>query len=160
MVTSLDIEVAIAKHFDFRRNLIVPNISWGLGFHHEIDVMVVTPAGYAKEIEIKVTKSDLKRDGLKRHNHPPLGMIKELWFAVPLALREAALEFIPERAGLYVFHDNGRHFGLDCVRPAKLNKSIQPLSESKMRKLYELAAMRTWTLKDKLKDIYKSRSSK
>ena len=45
--------------FNYRANLIVPNISWGLGLH-ECDLLVLTSSGYATEIEIKVSKADLK----------------------------------------------------------------------------------------------------
>lgn len=59
-LTCLDIELATASHFDSRANLIVPNISWGMGLDHEIDLAIVNPkSGYMREVEIKISKSDL-----------------------------------------------------------------------------------------------------
>ena len=51
-----DIEIAIANHLNTNQNLIVPNISYGLGFHYELDLLVVTKSNYADEIEIKISK--------------------------------------------------------------------------------------------------------
>ena len=39
-----DIEIAVAKLFGYRSHLIVPNISWGLDFKHELDLLILTPA--------------------------------------------------------------------------------------------------------------------
>lgn len=61
---TIDIEVAVATYLNVRTNLIVPNISWGM-FLHECDLLVLTPAGFAWEIEIKTTKADLIKDQKK-----------------------------------------------------------------------------------------------
>jgi hypothetical protein len=45
-----DIEIAVARHFNPRQKLIVPNVSWGLGFHYELDLLVVTQSRYAWEV--------------------------------------------------------------------------------------------------------------
>ena len=67
---TIEVEVAIMQHFDVRRNVIVPNVSWGIfrpgiGQLHEIDLLVLSGSNYATEVEIKVTKADLKRIGRK-----------------------------------------------------------------------------------------------
>lgn len=62
-----DIEIAIAKMFNYRMNVIVPNVSWGLGLRCECDLLIVSQRRYATEIEIKVSKSDIKADKKK---HP------------------------------------------------------------------------------------------
>ena len=68
-ITTHKIEVALANHFNYRLNLIVPNISWGAFIWHECDLFIVSKAGYCTEIEIKISKSDLKKDFEKKHNH-------------------------------------------------------------------------------------------
>ena len=69
MITVSEIELAVAHYFDPRRNIIVPNVWWGMGFNYECDLLVLTKAGYAYEVEIKTTKSDLKADLKKEHGH-------------------------------------------------------------------------------------------
>jgi len=37
-MTSQHVEIAVAKHFGYRQNLIVPNVHWGLGLAYEADM--------------------------------------------------------------------------------------------------------------------------
>ena len=60
-ITTPEMEVALAAFFDSRRNLIVPCVHWGMNMH-EGDLLMVSMAGYCTEIEIKVTRADLKND--------------------------------------------------------------------------------------------------
>ena len=144
-----DIELAVAKHFGWRHNIIVPNVSWGLGFRHELDLLVYTGSGKAWEVEIKVSKQDLLRDALKAHQHRS-EFIHRLYFAVPETLQDLIQE-IPERAGFIVCR--ARPYGrpqVNVVRPARLNPGVKPWPDSRVRKLLELASMRVWTLKEHL----------
>ena len=105
-MTTLEIEIALMKYFNFRQNLIVPNIGWGIidsymNSLHECDLLVLSQANYAIEIEIKTNKYDLLRDNKKKHGHIH-NYIKFLYFAVPQDLQEMALQNIPERAGLLI----------------------------------------------------------
>lgn len=148
-----DIEVILSRYFNPRQNLIVPNVFWGLGFRYEIDILVLTPKNYAWEIEIKVSLSDLKADLKKRHGHYS-EKIKRLYFAVPKELQDKALKLIPERAGLFVIHKSSMHNGRTIqeqavlVRPPKENTSARCFTPQERQKLYELAAMRIWSLKE------------
>ena len=154
MLTTIDIEVAVAKHLNYRQHLIVPNVFWGMGFNHELDLAVITKARYLWEVEIKVSKSDLKADLLKRHQHFNI-LISRLYFAIPEALLDF-MELIPERAGIFVvsaappLYKNWPKISVKEVRKAKINKSAKPLNEKQMQKMYHLAAMRIWRLKEKL----------
>jgi hypothetical protein len=65
---SEDIEIAVARFYGVRANLIVPNASWGAGVH-ECDLLICSNANYLTEIEIKVSKGDIKKDLKKRHQH-------------------------------------------------------------------------------------------
>lgn len=138
-----DIEVIVAKYLNPRQNLIVPNVCWGLGLH-EIDLLVLTPSKYAWEIEIKTSLTDLKADKNKRHGHYS-NIIKRLYFAVPEELQEQALRYIPERAGLFVII--GTEY-IRLVRAPKINIQARKFNENEIKKLYELAAMRLWSLKE------------
>ncbi len=144
-MTTIEIEVAVARFFDIRRNLIVPNVSWGLGFTHECDLLVVTKSGYANEIEIKTGLYDLKRDGLKRHGHRSK-KIRRLFFAFSPELLGPALRFVREDAGLMVVEKNR----VIVNRPAVINKEARPLTNEEICHLGRLASMRIWGLKEAL----------
>jgi len=141
-----DMEVIIARHFGYNRNLIVPNVYWGLGFRHELDLIVVTPPRWATEIEIKISLSDLKADAKKKHGHHS-EKIRQLYFAVPEKLRDRALEFIPERAGLVIVRNHPWRQAI-IERKPKVNTSARKLTEKEIHKLLKLAAMRIWSLKE------------
>ena len=145
-----DIELALAYRYKWRQNLIVPNVFWGLGFRYELDLMIVTPAGWATEIEIKTSLSDLKADKKKTHNHSS-NRIKYLYFAVPEELQVKALELIPERAGLFIVRPELRVFNYrktEIVKSPTTNKSARKITTAERLKLGELAAMRIWLLKE------------
>lgn len=86
-MTSLEIELAVANLFDFRKRLIIPNISWGMGIH-ECDLLMITKSGHAMEIEIKTSAYDLGRN-LKKHYGHKSKLIKRLFFAIPESLNKS-----------------------------------------------------------------------
>ena len=146
---ALDIELALAVHFNARVNIIVPNVSWGANIH-ECDMLVITRAGYAYEIEIKTTKADLKRDGRKRHGHNDT-RIKALYFAMPKSLTAFA-EYVPDRAGII-----GVSGGFcDFVREAKFSNS-EPFTLQEKFEISRLGTMRIWTLKEKIRVLRDSK---
>jgi hypothetical protein len=150
-------EVIVSNYFSPRRNLIVPNVSWGM-FRHEVDLCVLSPAGYASEVEIKVSRSDLIKDKEKRHGHDE-PMIKHLYFAIPEHL-EKDIEHIPERAGILVVKWN-KPWVLYGTRKIEgywsCKKSREPRiqynrkwTDHERNSLLRLGAMRIWNLKQKL----------
>jgi len=141
---TIDIEVALMMHYKVNKKLIVPNVSWGLGIGlHECDLLILTPTGYATEIEIKISKADLLTDKNKKHSHLH-NHIKYFYFCVPEKLEEIALTEIPARAGLYVINDK---FKIKEVRKPINNKECVKWDEQLMFKLAKLGTMRILTLK-------------
>lgn len=147
VLTCLDIEVCVARHFDYRRNLIVPNVYWGLGFRHECDVLVMTDAGFLTEIEIKTSRADLKNDLKKIHGHRS-DKIRRQFFAVPEKLVSTAQEILDTKWGILKVHGGF----CETIRTARLNKNASALTPNEIAHLYKLAAMRTWTLKETLRN--------
>jgi hypothetical protein len=141
-----EIEIAVARYFDTRVNMIIPNVFWGLDLRHECDIFVLTKTGWAYEVEIKVDKYDLKADAKKRHGHNSK-LLKRLYFAIPKKL-EPEIKNIPERAGVLVVDSNGK---VSKIREAIQNKLAIKIGEEKVVKLGRLAAMRIWNLKKKIK---------
>ena len=145
-----DIELALAHRYKWRQNLIVPNVYYGLHFNHELDLMIVTSAGWATEIEIKVSVADLKADKKKTHDHYS-NRIKYLYFAVPEELQAPALELIPERAGLFIIRPDLEPFEYrktEIVKSPTTNKHARKITTDERIKLNELATMRIWSLKE------------
>lgn len=152
-MNSLQVEIAVAAYFTPRVNLIVPNVSWG--FHiHEVDMMVVTPAGCVYEVEIKVSRADLKADLRKGHGHHSK-IIRKLYFAIPEALLDS-VDLVPERAGILVIReDMGTHI-CKCWREAKTNVDAPKLSDKQRYQIARLGTMRIWSLKKKIQRIITS----
>lgn len=153
MIKTPEMELALASWFDYRVNLIVPNVHWGRNMH-ECDLLMISKAGYATEIEIKISRADLRRDMKKWHRHHGGHQIKYLYFAMPAEL-EASAELVPAHAGIILIRSDE---GLDyeraprCrqLRPAVVNKGANKMSDRDQYKVARLGALRIWNLKRKL----------
>jgi len=141
-------EVAVAKLIGWRVATIVPNVSWGLGLRHECDLLILDKLGRLSEVEIKISKSDLKADFRKGHNHisPIIG---RLIYAVPDELVDFAKTVIPEKSGLITVKWTSIGWQATWVRYCKHGESLKLTAEQKI-KLMSLGCMRIWTLKEAL----------
>ena len=160
-----EIELAVATHFDPRQNLIVPNVAHGMGLH-ECDVLILTQTGYATEVEIKISASDLKADAKKSHGHDS-DMIKALYFAIPEALKDYA-EHVPQRAGIIIVKrvanrywdylkqetvEAGETNRCEIIRAPRLNKHAVKWTDKDRMALMRLSTLRIWSLKRKIRDL-------
>jgi hypothetical protein len=146
-----DIEYYIARQFDWRQNIIVPNVSWGLCIH-ECDLLIISKCGYCTEVEIKISKGDLKKDASKIHGHGIHGKrIKHLYFAIPESMAGLdCINMIPAHAGIFVVSDGGF---TQKIRSPKSNKNAEPLSDTEIKKVLHLGCMRIWSLKYTVKTL-------
>lgn len=165
-MTAAEIEIALARYFNYRRNIIVPNISWGFNFNHESDLLVITGAGYVTEIEIKVNKYDLIKDKIKPKWQLTnwRNKIKKFYFAIPYNLLHLLcgesqnklypkIIHIPDFAGiLYLKRNEYNHTYLEIskYREAEINKNARKLGSYEESHIAHLGAMRIWDLKEKL----------
>lgn len=147
---TIDMEVALANFLDYRKYLIVPNISWGMGVH-ECDLFCVSKSGYATEIEIKISKKDLLKDKHKKHNHRS-NLIKYLYFAVPEELFDVAETEIPEESGLIVVSNNRGFIRCRSVKKA-VAKPARKLTSDDLFKVARLGTLRAWSYKNKIAKI-------
>ena len=147
LMIAIEIERALVMHggsrFNFRKCLVVPNVSWGLHLH-ECDLLALTPAGYAHEVEIKISRSDLVQDTKKRHGHRSQ-KIKYLWFAGPDVLETDLLALAPERAGIIIIHENEGSRWPQIVRKATSNKGAKKFTQDERYCLARLGTIRFWT---------------
>lgn len=153
---TLDMEIAVSNYFNIRQNLIVPNVSWGM-FSHEVDLCILSPAGYATEVEIKISRSDLIKDKEKKHDHRST-KIKYLYFAIPEHL-EKDIEHIPERAGILIvryseprtLYGHVHLGGFSCLKAREPQIYVKyKWADHERNSLMRLGAMRIWNLKTKL----------
>lgn len=148
--TTAEIELAIAKKYGWRQNIIVPNVSWGL-LYHEADLLIMSKLGVLTEIEIKVSRLDLIADSFKRQKHRSK-IIKYLYFAIPRKL-EKSISSIQENAGIYIVETNGN---VKKERNATTNPDFIKLKDEQRYNLARLGAMRIWNLKQRLHESIQS----
>lgn len=148
-MNALQVEIAVANLYNYRANIIVPNVSWGWLLKHEADLIVVNKNNIVTEVEIKVTLSDLKADFKKRHNHESKN-IHRLVYAIPFAMLEKALPLIPDHCGIITVNEVERHdlkyYVANHYRLPKKNRNL-PITDKQLQDLMRLAVMRIWTLK-------------
>lgn len=150
-----EMELAVATNFGVRKHVIVPNVSRGLKIH-ECDLLVLRETGYALEVEIKRSVSDMRKDLNKKHAHvDPLNRIKELWFAVPESIAGKIEGMLPEGAGLIVCRRGRGGVRARRVVKAKPIKGAVPFKDHEAEQLKRLGAMRVWGLKRKLINLGK-----
>ena len=157
-----ELELLVAEFFNVRTKLIIPNVYWGFNMNYEADLVVVTKSRYAYEVELKVSKSDLKKDQSKRNCHNDK-RFKRLYFAMPENIYDESL--VPETAGVLLAcyvetHTNwhGRKYEGYWVIVEKRkpkDQKVKPLSEKEYLKLLHLLAMRVWTMKKKFVKLLK-----
>lgn len=142
--TTEEIECAVARYFNPRVNLVVPNVSWGMGLH-ECDLLVLTKSGYAYEVEIKVSRADLIKDLEKRHGHHS-NKIKKLYFAIPAHLAKH-IEYIPLRAGIISVNSKG---WCCLIKNPDINTAAHKLSDEDRFQFARLGALRIFDLKSRI----------
>lgn len=152
-----EIEIAVARYFGWRQNLIIPNLYYGLsGLYYEADLVVVTKSGYAYEVEIKISKQDLIRDRDKKHKHD-CKHFRGLYFAIPEKLydkiKDNVLDYIPEDAGLIVCNIEQYNTAKYYVAQTKWKpkpRKVEPLTLEQQLQVARLGTMRVWSLKKKI----------
>lgn len=151
--TAPEIELALEKWLNPRRPmyLLVPNVKWGFGLRYEADLLVMVPAKYLWEIEIKISMPDFRRDFQKRHQHDH-GRVRQFFFAIPesvyLANTAEIMQLLQPGVGLLVVYPSG--LVIIKVSSIDYNKAAAKLTLEEQFKLARLGALRVWTLKQKL----------
>jgi len=149
IITYTDIELAICNYYGIRQHIIVPNVFIGFGTisDHECDLLVIKKSGYAVEIEIKMSVSDLKADFKKVHKHEN-EKLQALYYAVPNDLYEKCKDLFPKYAGIYsIYKIEGRSFAR--IERSASNKKCRKLTIEEQLKFARLGVMRIWNLKTK-----------
>jgi hypothetical protein len=145
---TIDIELAIMKTYDFKRNLIVPGITAMMGLmDFEVDMFLLTKSNMGWGFEIKTTMGDLMKD----LNKPHFGKIeyyrkfKFFYYVVPQGLESKAEKVIPDFCGLSVIKDGI----IWPVVPSRLLGNYKWTDQERYN-IARLGAMRIYNLKRKI----------
>lgn len=144
-MTSVDVEFAVAEFFGWRTNLIVPNVHWGFGMRYEADMLIITPANWVTEVEIKITKADCKADQGKHYHHDDR-RVKKLFFALPIGITNDCLPLIQADAGIIAV-DLEASVQCKVIRAPQTRRQARKITTDERHRLLHLAAMRIWDLK-------------
>lgn len=151
-MTTPELERAVVELINPRLNAVVPNVSWGLGLRHEADLLVLDNKNRFTEIELKISKSDLKADFKKGHGHYS-NFISRLVYAVPVELLDLAEELVPKHCGIIVarkqdiidYYGNikGHYWQSFWHRIARHDPNKRP-NEKQIIKFLRLGTIRIW----------------
>ena len=180
--TTLTIEQIISRlahtdNFNLRRNVVVPNVSWGL-LNYEADFVSMSRSGLLTEIEIKRSWYDFTKESLKKHKHDD-PRVSYFYYCVPKSICEKVMDAlyvmepgrngkvvitgikdgVPANAGL-ICYDNHDWLGNECEyitidfkTVAGRRHGARKLSVQEQQKLAHLGCMRIWDLYEKISKL-------
>jgi hypothetical protein len=132
---------ALASKFDWFRNLVLPNVYLCGG---EMDLAVITPAGYLWEFEVKMNLSDWKADANKaKWSHPGRRFVSRFYYVVPEALVEKEPDFVPPSAGIIKLHHTKWDWRASVVREPKGRRG-EKVTPHMREKFYTKSYFRYW----------------
>lgn len=158
-------EASIGKALAFnlltsRSVLVVPNCNWT---GHECDLLVVEKGLRIIDVEVKISRADLKADMKKDkwwHTRPwsrltgPGAREVRRWpdrvwkhyYALPESIWTADLLLvIPPDSGVLALRQVGKEVKIKVLRNAKPNSQAKPITPADAIDLARLASLRMWT---------------
>jgi hypothetical protein len=136
--------------------VVVPNLSWGLGLGWEMDLGVLSDAGWLTEVEIKVSMADFKKDAEKyRHRLEAspghVSKTRRKFFALPHEVNQKRLGYgmrtdypLPDGYGLIVVTGGHNGDSAKIVQEAPINAAARKLSPEEKRDMLRLGYIRFW----------------
>ena len=164
--TEHDVAAWLARFFFKNKTIVlVPNCSWT---GHECDLLGVTQQCRVIDVEIKISRSDLKADPSKDkwwHPRPwcrpgqperarePRAWPPHVWkhyYAMPADVWNASLlSVLPEASGILTIHEyNYGQCRLQCERRARVNRNATRLDAEDCIDIARLASLRMWDALD------------
>lgn len=140
------IQSLLAFYFEYWKNPVIPNCFIGSGYpQYEMDLAVVTRAGYLIEVEIKLSKADFMADR-KKEKWSKLKCTR-LYYCVPQALEEKIRPHLEERFGLIIIKDPEEYFSRHRVQGVKKAQKIKgsvPLDQHEIAHMLMKNNIRYW----------------
>lgn len=143
--TSGRIRFALARYFNYLDHLMMTEweIDGGIA-----DMLFISRAGYATEIEIKISVSDWKADQNKGKFDRERPHVARFFYAVPEELADKVPVTIPSYAGILIVRSGKglKYHSFDQVREirAAIRRKAQKISEQEITRLYRSAYYRFW----------------
>ena len=158
-------EASIGKALAFnlltnRSVLVVPNCGWT---GHECDLLVIEKGLRLIDVEVKISRADLKADMKKekwwhrrpwsRQDHSGERKARrwpdKVWkhyYALPESIWTADLLLaIPPASGVLALRKEGANVKIKVLRNAKPNRDAKPITHADAIDLARLASLRMWT---------------
>lgn len=164
-MTAREITDTICRcHWSTAQKILIPNVNeWW-----EADLLCIHASDWVDEVEIKISKSDFKREFLKKERkhrillegHPKwLGwnrddwtettphIIRRYWMAMPVEVAESVQDLVPEYAGLMAITQG--KYGRKCkvIRHPKLLKNARKITAAERHKLLWKCHARYWHMR-------------
>lgn len=151
-MNSDDVMRALVRGMNLRTSLLVPNVSWGLIYWGECDLLKMSGAGYLTEYEIKVSVSDFRREWKKKRWNNPIHRkaferrIKNYWIVAPKKIAAKIIPEMPDGIGLMAVNESSitRREFVEVIIPTKSNPA-RPLTEKEKFQLARLGTLRFWS---------------
>ena len=138
----------------FRADLcVLPNCTWT---GDEIDLLVVTPNLRVIDVEIKISRADLKKDREKiKWWRTGTGWPRKVWkhyYAMPAELWHDDLKVhINTHSGVLLLHNENPHRlyvknrgEVSCAKRARPNRDAETLTAAHVVQVARLASLRMW----------------
>lgn len=159
-LTVREIQRKIVSAYDIRKDIFVPNVSWGYFRTHEADLVMIHN-GYLVEFEIKRSWEDFLADFKKDATHFE-GKVFMLYYVVPESIADKCWEFIqnheweepynrgPKPCGLMTYDEGKdapvktRHFGQELSNYTDKSNKEYKLYLEEQNAIMRLGCMRLW----------------
>lgn len=135
---------ALARYFDWWQQKMATEFEIG-GLRE--DLVVISRAGYATVVEIKVSRGDWLKDRHKDRWSSPSAHVARFYYAVPRALFEIGVpQHVPPHVGILVVNEGGSWQGYDTVSEerAALRLKSEKLPTARLQALNESFYYRFW----------------
>jgi hypothetical protein len=146
-MTSKEVEIGLAdigNIFDYRKGIVVPNVSYGFGLDYEADLVHINASNYMTEIEIKVSKQDYLNDKLKAKWKKGLDKkVRYFYYAVPTELIATVMADLDPNHGLIEVYVHRNRFRSKIIKKA-LKIGSTKLTQDDIINLTRLSVMRFW----------------
>lgn len=148
--TEGSIALAIAKYLECDKRLVIKNVKMEF---LEADLVYVSKLGYAGEVEIKKSKTDIRAefDGhslskVCKHNGNALGdrYVSYYSLAVPEGMEQLALSLMPDKYGLFTVGER-----VTLIRKPVRLPNAKPITYEQLMILSMYASRRFWQITEK-----------
>lgn len=144
-------DLIIFKEGGVRKNLCVPNVSWGLGIDYEADLLVITKSGYCTEYEIKRSYSDFLADMKKDECAHKAPWVYKFFYVIPLGIKDKVLKYFEDKGvetpAIICYSEDKK---LSYCGGFSYVKGGRKMFLEEILKVARLGTLRYWNLRNKL----------